>query len=166
MEHIFKSGDVVPDATSMERILTRLKIEEKGEDKTQEEFEEGIGYDIELLRDFVDQVDNGADFGKLEGFKVLSKLATHSNNNIRAQSWWTIGESCSNNPDAIEHACNDNIMQSLLMRIFPETETAVLIKQVYALGTLIRQDLRGINEFIKLGGENVLRFLLDRVKNE
>merc|ERR1719499_1130815 len=116
---------------SVKEILVRLQ-EEEGE-------AEEVANDLELLREFLHQVDNGIDFGKMKGFETVLRYTRHKSEVVRIEAWWVIGVTCSNNFEAIDLALEHGVMTPLVNALTVEDNPAVLLKVIYALGSVIRQ---------------------------
>jgi len=130
MEWLYNQGPK-DEIDAVKEILERLETTE-GE-------EEELINDLELLRDFLHQVDNGVDFGKLNGFETMVRYSRHESEKVRVEAWWAIGVACSNNVGAIELALEHEIMTPLVNALSVEDKPSVLLKIIYALGSIMRQ---------------------------
>jgi len=121
------------DIDAMKNVLQRLENDE------QQTEVEAIANDLELLRDFLHQVDNGVDFGKVNGFETVLRYTGHAAPEVRIEAWWCVAVACSNNQDAIELALEHGVMTPLVNVLTVEDDQTVLSKVIYTLGSLIRQ---------------------------
>jgi len=147
MEHIFGSMPEA-DIKHIMRIVERLQSSGTAEE---------VVADLELLRDFVDQIDNAIDFGTIGGYKMLLELVGHEDSDVRKQVWWTLGEACSNNPQAISLAIQDGSIEAALKGLEAEEDEAVLVKMIYALATMIRQHADAQRLFSNMDGAVALK---------
>eukprot|EP00485_Elphidium_margaritaceum_P003363 CAMPEP_0202694366 /NCGR_PEP_ID=MMETSP1385-20130828/8239_1 /ASSEMBLY_ACC=CAM_ASM_000861 /TAXON_ID=933848 /ORGANISM="Elphidium margaritaceum" /LENGTH=407 /DNA_ID=CAMNT_0049350197 /DNA_START=15 /DNA_END=1234 /DNA_ORIENTATION=+ len=132
--------------------------------------------DLEVLRDFLHQIDNAVDFGKMGGLSIMLQLVLdYPFIEVRTSAAWTIGLSCQNNPTLMAMAHNISTVQNILYLLQSSSSSSssggvpsarinlldansihYLSKLIWALSALTRQNAHSYSIFKHYDGSDVV----------
>ncbi|ETO35249.1 hypothetical protein RFI_01811 [Reticulomyxa filosa] len=167
------------DITQMRTILNRMGNEtvEKISEENIKERDEKIANDLKMLHEMLDQVDNGENFGLMNGFELMVTYlqpndTTDYSLEVKFNAAHAIGLACQNNQKAFAMAlkaqCIPTIFQQLEQTIpkqLEQVKAADLVnyqlKLLYGLSSLIRQNPSGLQVFQQQihGDDTIFRWL-------
>ena len=111
---------------------------------------------LEILCDYVDNLDYAKDFHKLGGYSIFASCFSSPHNEIRWRAANLIAELTQNNPYCQEAAVNEGILAQLLNLLDKDSCELVKIKAMYAVSAITRDCPIGYSEFEKLDGWSII----------
>lgn len=147
--------DVVELLQKQIRILQ--KVEQVKPEDDISEFEEAI----ETILEYVDQIDTANDFHKIGGFTILYPCLKSPHPKIRAGGCELLAVLCQNNPYCQQIILDNEFIPKLLTMIEKDEDIQVVVKALYALSGIVRDNQEGFNQLIHYNG---LVTLLDTLK--
>jgi len=130
--------------------------------------------DLEILRDYLHQIDNAIDFGKMGGLSIMLQLVLeYPFIEVRTSAAWTIGLACQNNPTLMEYAHNISTVQNILyllkvsspnsdntayprINLFEIDNLSHLSKLIWTLSSLTRQNDESYQIFKQNAGSDIM----------
>ncbi|XP_069056863.1 hsp70-binding protein 1 [Pleurodeles waltl] len=150
----------VDEVQQMKDCLADLRGGAEGGDeeaKDPQEEEERKERALEMLADLCENLDNAADFCKLDGMRFL---VTHyldcPEAVLRSETAHLIGTCSQNVPFVQEHVLSLGALGKLLRLLDVDCNEVVRIKALFAISCLVREQEAGLLEFVKLDGFSVL----------
>ncbi|NXW62954.1 SIL1 factor, partial [Eurystomus gularis] len=113
-------------------------------------------YDLEY---YVHQVDNAKDFLSMGGLQLVIKGLNSSEAALKEHAAFVLGAALSSNPKVQIEAIEGGALQKLLVILATEQPLAVRKKALFALSSMLRHFPYAQQQFLKLGGLQVLRSL-------
>uniref|UniRef100_A0A8C5UFP4 Nucleotide exchange factor SIL1 n=1 Tax=Malurus cyaneus samueli TaxID=2593467 RepID=A0A8C5UFP4_9PASS len=113
-------------------------------------------YDLEY---YVHQVDNAKDFLSLGGLRLVIEGLNSSEATLKEHAAFVLGAALSSNPKVQIEAIEGGALQKLLVILATEQPLAVRKKALFALSSMLRHFPYAQQQFLKLGGLQVLRSL-------
>ncbi|XP_014745103.1 PREDICTED: nucleotide exchange factor SIL1 [Sturnus vulgaris] len=113
-------------------------------------------YDLEY---YVHQVDNAKDFLSLGGLQLVIEGLNNSEASLKEHAAFVLGAALSSNPKVQIEAIEGGALQKLLVILATEQPLAVRKKALFALSSMLRHFPYAQQQFLKLGGLQVLRSL-------
>jgi hypothetical protein len=115
---------------------------------------------IKVLDQFEELV-HGIDFGKKfisapDAIYTIISLLSHSSAEVRSKSALVLGSATQNNQPVQERVLASNVLEVFYVRLQIETDSVVLRRVIYALGSAIRGYDAGIRAFLKGEALNLL----------
>ncbi|NWY03508.1 SIL1 factor, partial [Nothoprocta ornata] len=111
-------------------------------------------YDLEY---YVHQVDNAKDFLSLGGLQLVINGLNSTEAVIKEHAAFVLGAALSSNPKVQIEAIEAGALQKLLVILATEQPLAVKKKALFALSSMLRHFPYAQQQFLKLGGLQVLR---------
>ncbi|XP_069158161.1 hsp70-binding protein 1 isoform X2 [Procambarus clarkii] len=111
---------------------------------------------MEIIEEYVDDLNHAEDLQKLGGFPVLMKCLDSPHTSLRTGAASLIGDICQNYLNCQESMLSLNIMPVLLDMIDTDEDDQAKIKAMYAVSCLIRHCPKGQEEFVKADGLSYL----------
>ncbi|KAG8449455.1 hypothetical protein GDO86_016199 [Hymenochirus boettgeri] len=111
-------------------------------------------YDLEY---YVHQVDNAQNLLKLGGLQLLINHLNSTEPLLVEHSAFVIGSALASNPKVQVEAYEAGALQKLLMVLAAEKPVSVKKKTLYALSSMLRQFPYAQQQFMKLGGLQILK---------
>ncbi|XP_029440082.1 hsp70-binding protein 1 isoform X2 [Rhinatrema bivittatum] len=122
-----------------------------------EEEEERREQALDLLADLCENIDNAADFCKLDGMRLLlEQYLERPEAELRWRAAHLVGTCSQNVPFVQEHALALGAMGTLLRLLDRDCSEAVRVKALFASSCLVREQEVGLLEFLKEDGFSVL----------
>lgn len=130
--------------------------------------------DLEILRDYLHQIDNAIDFGKMGGLAIMLQLVMeYPFIEVRTSAAWNIGIACQNNPKLMEIAHNISTVQNMLYILkmsssdssnieYPKINLLEvdninhLSKLIWTLSALTRQNSESYSIFKQYDGNDIM----------
>ncbi|NXC29539.1 SIL1 factor, partial [Campylorhamphus procurvoides] len=113
-------------------------------------------YDLEY---YVHQVDNAKDFLSMGGLRLLIEGLNSTEAPLKEHAAFVLGAALSSNPKVQIEAIEGGVLQKLLVILATEQPLAVRKKALFALSSMLRHFPYAQQQFLKLGGLQVLRSL-------
>ncbi|NXI34561.1 SIL1 factor, partial [Galbula dea] len=113
-------------------------------------------YDLEY---YVHQVDNAKDFLSMGGLQLVIEGLNSSEAVLKEHAAFVLGAALSSNPKVQIEAIEGGALQKLLVVLATEQPLAVKKKALFALSSMLRHFPYAQQQFLKLGGLQVLRSL-------
>uniref|UniRef100_A0A8B9QMB1 Nucleotide exchange factor SIL1 n=1 Tax=Apteryx owenii TaxID=8824 RepID=A0A8B9QMB1_APTOW len=113
-------------------------------------------YDLEY---YVHQVDNAKDFLSLGGLQLVINGLNSTEAILKEHAAFVLGAALSSNPKVQVEAIEGGALQKLLVILATEQPLAVKKKALFALSSMLRHFPYAQQQFLKLGGLQVLRNL-------
>ncbi|XP_059589426.1 nucleotide exchange factor SIL1 isoform X2 [Alligator mississippiensis] len=113
-------------------------------------------YDLEY---YVHQVDNAKDFLSLGGLQLMINALNSTEAVMKEHAAFVLGAALSSNPKVQIEAIEGGALQKLLVILATEQPLAVKKKALFALSSMLRHFPYAQQQFLKLGGLQVLRNL-------
>ncbi|XP_062443133.1 nucleotide exchange factor SIL1 isoform X2 [Rhea pennata] len=113
-------------------------------------------YDLEY---YVHQVDNAKDFLSLGGLQLVINALNSTEAILKEHAAFVLGAALSSNPKVQIEAIEGGALQKLLVILATEQPLAVKKKALFALSSMLRHFPYAQQQFLKLGGLQVLRNL-------
>lgn len=132
--------DVVEE---LERAVKTIMEDESAEDVILES--------IELIIDYVQEIDSANDFFKVGGFCVLDKGLSSPHNRVKSASLRLLRDLAQNNPFCQEKLLEQNILTKLIELLSNESAD-VSCDAVSAVSALVRAYEPGLKAFLDIGG--------------
>ncbi|XP_037823668.1 hsp70 nucleotide exchange factor FES1 [Lucilia sericata] len=101
---------------------------------------------LDLLRDYIDNIDFANSFTKTEGADILIQCVKDDNSSVRSNAINIIAEMSQNNTFCQQYFLNFDIIK-LLIEYLNSDDLEVLLSTLYALSALIRNYEPGLMEF-------------------
>ncbi|XP_048374278.1 hsp70-binding protein 1 [Sphaerodactylus townsendi] len=112
---------------------------------------------LDLLAELCENLDNAADFCKLEGMRLLAhRYLEHEEGELRWRAAHLVGTCAQNVPKVQEQALALGCMRKLLRLLDHDPSEAVRIKALFAISCLVRAQEAGLLQFLRLDGFSVL----------
>ncbi|XP_060111859.1 hsp70-binding protein 1 [Heteronotia binoei] len=112
---------------------------------------------LDLLAELCENLDNAADFCKLEGMRLLAhRYLEHEEEELRWRAAHLVGTCAQNVPKVQEQALALGCMRKLLRLLDHDPSEAVRIKALFAISCLVRAQEAGLLQFLRLDGFSVL----------
>ncbi|XP_065705489.1 nucleotide exchange factor SIL1 [Patagioenas fasciata] len=113
-------------------------------------------YDLEY---YVHQVDNAKDFLSMGGLRLVIEGLNSSEAALKEHAAFVLGAALSSNPKVQIEAIEGGALQKLLVILATEQPLPVKKKALFALSSMLRHFPYAQQQFLKLGGLQVLRSL-------
>ncbi|XP_062485259.1 nucleotide exchange factor SIL1 isoform X3 [Pezoporus occidentalis] len=113
-------------------------------------------YDLEY---YVHQVDNAKDFLSMGGLQLVIHGLNSTEATLKEHAAFVLGAALSSNPKVQIEAIEGGALQKLLVILATEQPLAVRKKALFALSSMLRHFPYAQQQFLKLGGLQVLRSL-------
>ncbi|XP_009904567.2 nucleotide exchange factor SIL1 [Dryobates pubescens] len=113
-------------------------------------------YDLEY---YVHQVDNAKDFLSMGGLQLVIEGLNSTEAVLKEHAAFVLGAALSSNPRVQIEAIEGGALQKLLVILATEQPLAVKKKALFALSSMLRHFPYAQQQFLKLGGLQVLRSL-------
>ncbi|XP_069725765.1 nucleotide exchange factor SIL1 [Phaenicophaeus curvirostris] len=113
-------------------------------------------YDLEY---YVHQVDNAKDFLSMGGLQLVINGLNSTEALLKEHAAFVLGAALSSNPKVQIEAIEGGALQKLLVILATEQPLAVKKKALFALSSMLRHFPYAQQQFLKLGGLQVLRSL-------
>lgn len=113
-------------------------------------------YDLEY---YVHQVDNAKDFLSMGGLRLVIEGLNSSEAALKEHAAFVLGAALSSNPRVQIEAIEGGALQKLLVILATEQPLPVKKKALFALSSMLRHFPYAQQQFLKLGGLQVLRSL-------
>ncbi|XP_013150678.2 nucleotide exchange factor SIL1 [Falco peregrinus] len=113
-------------------------------------------YDLEY---YVHQVDNAKDFLSMGGLRLVIDGLNSTEATLKEHAAFVLGAALSGNPKVQIEAIEGGALQKLLVILATEQPLAVKKKALFALSSMLRHFPYAQQQFLKLGGLQVLRSL-------
>ncbi|KAJ7313951.1 hypothetical protein JRQ81_005781 [Phrynocephalus forsythii] len=127
---------------------------EHGESSEDLERREGA---LDVLAELCENLDNAADFCKLDGMRLLAhRYLEHEEEGLRWRAAHLVGTCAQNVPIVQEQALALGCMRKLLRLLDHDPSEAVRIKALFAISCLVRAQEAGLQQFLCLDGFSVL----------
>ncbi|XP_069494318.1 hsp70-binding protein 1 [Ambystoma mexicanum] len=150
----------VDEVQQMKDCLAHLQRVTGGGDEDaeeQQEEEERKERALEMLADLCENLDNAADFCKLNGMQFLVEhYLDRPEAGLRSATAHLIGTCSQNVPFVQEHVLSLGAMGKLLRLLDKDSSEAVRTKALFAISCIVREQEAGLLEFLKLDGFSVL----------
>uniref|UniRef100_A0A670ZIB0 Hsp70-binding protein 1 n=1 Tax=Pseudonaja textilis TaxID=8673 RepID=A0A670ZIB0_PSETE len=112
---------------------------------------------LDVLAELCENLDNAADFCKLEGMRLLvHRYLEHEEQELRWRTAHLVGTCAQNVPMVQEQALALGCMRKLLRLLDHDPSEAVRIKALFAISCLVRAQEAGLQQFLRLDGFSVL----------
>ncbi|XP_032093029.1 hsp70-binding protein 1 isoform X2 [Thamnophis elegans] len=112
---------------------------------------------LNVLAELCENLDNAADFCKLEGMRLLAhRYLEHEEQELRWRAAHLVGTCAQNVPMVQEQALALGCMRKLLRLLDHDPSEAVRIKALFAISCLVRAQEAGLQQFLRLDGFSVL----------
>ncbi|XP_025048245.1 hsp70-binding protein 1 [Alligator sinensis] len=112
---------------------------------------------LELLAELCENLDNAADFCKLDGMRLLAhQYLEHLDPELRWRAAHLVGTCSQNVPTVQEQALALGCMRKLLRLLDHDPGEMVRIKALFAISCLVRAQEAGLLQFLRLDGFSVL----------
>ncbi|XP_058037208.1 hsp70-binding protein 1 [Ahaetulla prasina] len=112
---------------------------------------------LDVLAELCENLDNAADFCKLEGMRLLAhRYLEHEEQELRWRAAHLVGTCAQNVPKVQEQALALGCMRKLLRLLDHDPSEAVRIKALFAISCLVRAQEAGLQQFLRLDGFSVL----------
>jgi len=160
------SQGFLSDDTQIQKLITRLN-------ETALDDSESLWNDLDLLQDFLRQIDNGENFGKMKGFELLLGLIDTSvlytelpdaHDRVAAMAAINFNAAIQNNPKAIEFALKADGLERLTrsLRSGLGSKSGLVAKRVVsAVSSLIRDTPEAQKRFLsEMEGSRLLMNIL------
>ncbi|KAJ8916484.1 hypothetical protein NQ315_000126 [Exocentrus adspersus] len=148
--------DVVQELQKQIQILQRVE-QAKPEDEVKE-FEQAL----ETILEYVDQIDTANDFHKIGGFMVLYPCLKSVHPSVRAGGCELLATLCQNNLYCQQVVLDNEFVPKLLSIIEKDEDIQVVVKALYALSGIVRDNPEGFNQLIHYNGLVILLNTLKR----
>ncbi|KAK8739890.1 hypothetical protein OTU49_003247 [Cherax quadricarinatus] len=142
--------DVVKRLADALKALCSESVTMPGEDVTEQERA------IEIIEEYVDDLNHAEDLQKLGGFPILMKCLDSPHTSLRTGAAGLIGDICQNYLNCQENMLSLNIMPVLLHMIDTDEDNQARVKAMYAVSCLIRHCPKGEEQFLKTDGLSYL----------
>ncbi|XP_055541444.1 hsp70-binding protein 1 [Wyeomyia smithii] len=131
--------DVVQEIEKAMKILTDPETAE--DDKAEA---------LEIIVDFVQDIDAANDFFKVGGFVIIQPGLDSPNANVRTGTLRLIAELSQNNPTCQQHLLEANVLPRVVELLSDEAEVAV--QAMHAISCLVRHHEPCLAAYIEMGG--------------
>ncbi|CAH1099397.1 unnamed protein product [Psylliodes chrysocephalus] len=121
---------------------------------------------LDTILDYVDNIDTANDFHKIGGFLILYPCLKSRFSKIRAITCELIGVLCQNNPYCQKVILENEFVPFLLNIIETDDDVQVIVKALFALGGIIRENTEGVSQFFQYRGLSILFNSLSKFNNE
>nr|XP_056719996.1 hsp70-binding protein 1 [Euleptes europaea] len=112
---------------------------------------------LDVLAELCENLDNAADFCKLEGMRLLAhRYLEHEEKELCWRAAHLVGTCAQNVPKVQEQALALGCMRKLLRLLDHDPSEAVRIKALFAISCLVRAQEAGLLQFLRLDGFSVL----------
>lgn len=120
---------------------------------------------LQELLILVEPLDNANDLNKLGGLAIVIQELDHPDQDIRRLSAWVLGKACQNNA-AVQKQILELGALSKLIKMVKSSSIEEAIKALYAVSTLIRNNLAGQEFFYAEDGDAMLQEILSNSSND
>ena len=138
------SVDIVQQLTNGIRILNS---------ETEDEEKEEV---LDLLEDWLGNIDMAINFHKIGGFSCLSKCLQSSSPGVRAGACHLMAEISQNNAYCQEKFVNEGFIQLLLQQLDSDSDDQCRVKAMYALSCIARESPETLAKFGDSDGWSVV----------
>ncbi|CAK7335986.1 unnamed protein product [Dovyalis caffra] len=114
---------------------------------------------LQELLILVEPLDNANDLNKLGGFAVVIQELNHPDQDIRRLSAWVLGKACQNNAVVQKQILELGALTKLI-KMVKSTSVEEVIKALYAVSALIRNNVVGQELFYEEAGDTMLQLEL------
>lgn len=146
----------------VEVILKQIKILEKVDSINEDQDTAEYVAALDLIADYICDIDTANDFHKIGGFAIVLPCLKCRDSKIRAQVCNLLAELCQNNGYCQRMIADSDIFPLLMKIIEEDPEELVIVKAVYAVSCIVRQNSIAFGVFISFGGTHVLKNALAR----
>lgn len=119
----------------VEILQKQIEIIKKVEKVTAEDDVQEYSNAIDIVLDYIDDIDIANDFHKIGGFMTLYPCLKCPSPKIRAQGCELLAVLCQNNPDCQKIVLDNEFLPMLLRLIENDDDRIVVTKSLYALGS-------------------------------
>ncbi|XP_011004315.1 PREDICTED: hsp70 nucleotide exchange factor FES1 [Populus euphratica] len=120
---------------------------------------------LQELLILVEPLDNANDLNKLGGLAIVIQELDHPDQDIRRLSAWVLGKACQNNA-LVQKQILELGALSKLIKMVKSSSIEEAIKALYAVSTLIRNNLAGQESFYAEDGDAMLQEILSNSSND
>ena len=117
---------------------------------------------LELLEDWLGNIDMAVNFHKIGGFSSLRKCLNSSSSCIRSGACHLIAEISQNNPYCQEKFLSEEFIESLINQLDNDPDGNCQVKALYAISCISREYPPAIEKFSSLDGWSVILRALQR----
>ena len=141
------------DASRMKKILDELKKEDIDDEKREEL--------LELLEEFLENLDNAVDFQNLEGYQfILDLINSSSNDNVILRCFSLLGTASQNQPKVQKILTETSIIPQIMDFVNKSTNLTLKTKGIRCLSCIITNNEAGSKVFLFNNGLNILKLIL------
>jgi len=106
---------------------------------------------LEIVTDFVENVDTANDFFKIGGFCILIPCLSSSHSEVRSGAAELIGALAQNNPFCQQHLLELELLPKLF-ELLTDSDQPVAVAALHAISCMVRSYQPCLDEFLKSGG--------------
>lgn len=106
---------------------------------------------LDLIADYIDNIDFANSFVKVEGADILLKCMAETNKSVQVPTINIVAEMCQNNPFCQKYFCEKDVMD-LLMHFLDNDDYDIVASALYALSAMVRNFEPALAELQKRGG--------------
>lgn len=141
------STDVVQEMKKAIEIVTNgLKDFESGT-RSKDDIKTEIDEAVEILMEYVGNIDYSTDFFKIGGFQLFSKFLNSCNDELKISGAELLAEAVQNHVVCQKAALEMKLLPKLIYLLDNDKNPAVRVKMLYAISCLIRENQEAQNEF-------------------
>lgn len=107
---------------------------------------------LDIISDYVQEIDSANDFYKVGGFCVLEKGLSSSHNRVKSATLRLLKDLAQNNPFCQEKLMEQNILPQLIELLSNESTDQVSCDSLSAISALVRGYEPGLKAFLDIGG--------------
>ncbi|XP_063921721.1 hsp70-binding protein 1-like [Zophobas morio] len=148
--------DVIEILLKQIKILENVDALEEGGDDCQ------YRVALDTISDHVCDVDTANDFHKIGGFVIVGPCLRCKSPKVRAEVCNLLAELCQNNPYCQRVVLENGIMPVLVDLVENDGEVAVVVKALYAISCIVRQNSSGCAQLIQYKGVQIFFKALQR----
>ncbi|CAH1118505.1 unnamed protein product [Phaedon cochleariae] len=152
LENALKSMTVDVVEILRKQIDILKKVEQLGSVDDSSEYMQAI----ETILDYVDNIDIANDFHKIGGFMILHPCFKCLNAQVRAGGCEILAVLCQNNPYCQQVVLDNKIIPCLINMIENDENSNVVVKALYGLSSIVRDNSECFNELVEHNGLIVL----------
>lgn len=146
----------------MEVLLKQIKILEKVDTLNETDNDSEYTTALDTIADFVCDIDTANDYHKIGGFIIVPPCLKCKSPKVRAQVCNLLAELCQNNAYCQRVVLENGIMPTLVEIVEQDPENAVVIKALYAISCIVRQNTGACAQFIQYKGVQIFLEALKR----
>ncbi|EFA09946.1 hsp70-binding protein 1 [Tribolium castaneum] len=146
----------------IEVLLKQIKILEKVDTLNAGDDDSEYTTALDTISDFVCDIDTANDFHKIGGFVIVSPCLKCKSPKVRAQVCNLLAELCQNNAYCQRVVLESGIMPILVEIVEQDPEVSVVVKALYAISCIVRQNTGACAQFIQYKGVQVFLEALKR----